>query len=187
MCISPRASVVHTWNTKDLYNKIATLKHHNLEAELLVCVLWVQMSLNLMALHSHTCHALSNSKQIQVRSSSCCLSSDVRVRPTLRNYTVCHFEIVINYVHSLYVGKMYVNDRAAEKLWWNKYHLFCNLQHQKRNLHTCTAMCNKILKHFLKLLTVCCYNVIFNVTEIILSLMLQWSMCLLHMLLLFII
>jgi len=106
----------------------------------------------LMALHSHTCHALSRSKQSQVRSCSCCLSSDVHARPTLRNYTVYHFEIIINYVHPLYVGKMRVIDRAVEKLWWNKYYLACNLQHQKRNLHTCTAMCNEILKHFLKLL-----------------------------------
>lgn len=74
------------------------------------------MSLNLMTLHSHTCHGMSHSKQIQVRSSSCCLSSDVCVRPTLRNYTVCHLEIIINYVHPLYVGKMHVSDRAVEKL-----------------------------------------------------------------------
>jgi len=70
------------------------------------------------------------------------------------------------------VGKMHVSDTAVEILWWNKYHLVCNLQHQKRN-HTCTAMCYEILKHFFKIVTMC-YNVIFNVTEIVLSLMLQW-------------
>jgi len=58
----------------------------------------------------------SHSKQIQVHSSSCCLSSDICVRPTLRNYTVHNFEIIINYVHPLYVGKMHVSDRALEKL-----------------------------------------------------------------------